>query len=103
VLEISRRIDSEQAHGEFIGVMKLSAQGARQFLSEFDRAEAMHAGQLYREGRSFERAYLIDLLSEMLERDALMFRENTAGGYMEIDTLEDLRMAETWWRNRPTK
>jgi choline kinase len=103
VLEISRRIDSEQAHGEFIGVMKLSAQGARQFLSEFDGAEAMHAGQLYREGRSFERAYLIDLLSEMLERDALMFRENTAGGYMEIDTLEDLRMAETWWRNRPTK
>jgi hypothetical protein len=33
----------------------------------------------------------------MLEAGALMRRENTAGGYMEIDTGQDLAMAEQWW------
>ena len=26
-----------------------------------------------------------------------MHRENTAGGYMEIDTGQDLAMAQGWW------
>jgi choline kinase len=102
VVELCRRIPSERADGEFIGVMKLSPSGAHQFLSEFDRAQASYAGGPFREGRSFEKAYLIDLLQDMLERDALMHRENTEGGYMEIDTLEDLSMAEKWWRSRPS-
>jgi choline kinase len=98
VLELSRRIPAEQSQGEFIGVMKLSSSGARQLLASFDGAKARHAGQTYREGRSFERAYLIDLLAEMLEQGTAMFREDTPGGYMEIDTLEDLELSSGWWR-----
>ena len=49
------------------------------------------------QGRSFERAYLIDLLAELLEGGTAMYRENTAGCYMEIDTLQDLSFAESWW------
>jgi choline kinase len=101
VVEISRRIPSEAAQGEFIGVMKLTAHGAAELCARFDEAEARYAGSLFREGRSFERAYLIDLLSHMLETGNPMEREDTAGGYMEIDTLEDLALAETWWRERP--
>ena len=101
VVRLSRHIASEQAQGEFIGVMKLSAGGAREFLDAFDAAQARFAGRTFREGRSFERAYLIDLLQAMLENGAVMHRENTAGGYMEIDTLEDLSHAEQWWRERP--
>ncbi|MGH8311169.1 MAG: NTP transferase domain-containing protein, partial [Steroidobacteraceae bacterium] len=101
VVRLSRHIASEQAQGEFIGVMKLSAAGAREFLDAFDAAKASFAGRTFREGRSFERAYLIDLLQVMLEQGSVMHRENTAGGYMEIDTLEDLAHAEQWWRERP--
>jgi L-glutamine-phosphate cytidylyltransferase len=101
VVELSRKIPSERADGEFIGVMKLTREGARQFLSAFDVARAEFSGRVYREGRSFEKAYLIDLLADMLERGAAMHRENTRGGYMEIDTLEDLAQAERWWRERP--
>ncbi len=100
VLELSRRIESERASGEFIGVMKLTAAGAGAFLSAFDRAEKLFAGREYREGRSFEKAYLIDLLADMLEQGVVMHREDTAGGYMEIDTLEDLGHAERWWIER---
>ena len=100
VVELSRKIASESASGEFIGVMKLSRQGAAEFLSAFDRAAASHAGKVWREGRSFERAYLIDLLQDMLEQGSVMHREDTPGGYMELDTLEDLEAAARWWHSR---
>ena len=80
--------------------MKLSADGARLFCDAFDRARAEFAGRTFREGRSFEKAYLIDLLQHMLEQGIVMHRVDTLGGYMEIDTLQDLAMAETWWNER---
>lgn len=101
VVELSRHIASEQADGEFIGVMKASALGAAQLLSAFDSAERSYGGAQFREGRSFQKAYLIDLLAEMLERGVPMHREDTHGGYMEIDTQQDLAMSEQWWNERP--
>ncbi|MCC6551634.1 MAG: phosphocholine cytidylyltransferase family protein [Polyangiaceae bacterium] len=98
VVELSRRIPSEEAAGEFIGVMKLSAAGAGELVRAFDAAQAEFAGRVFREGRSFEKAYLIDLLQHMLEGGAAMHRVDTHGGYMEIDTLEDASLAEGWWR-----
>ena len=97
VIEISRTIDSETADGEFIGVMKLSPDGARVFTDAFQRAERAYGAGMFREGRSFQKAYLLDLLQEMLEAGASMRREDIAGGYMEIDTTQDLAMAATWW------
>ncbi len=101
VLELSRRIDSEEASGEFIGVAKLTAAGAKQLVDAFDAVAARAPEGVWREGRSFQKAYLIDLLQHMLESGTEMHRENTRGGYMEIDTLEDLALAESWWQERP--
>jgi choline kinase len=101
VVKLSRRIPSEEASGEFIGVMKLSSAGVTRFLAAFDQAEATFAGKTFREGRSFEKAYLIDLLAFMLERGETMGHADTAGGYMEIDTLEDESLASEWWESRP--
>lgn len=97
VVRLSRRIPSEEASGEFIGVMKASSAGAKRLVEAFDAAKARDAGGEYREGRSFQKAYLIDLLQEMLERGEPMHRVDTHGGYMEIDTLEDASLAERWW------
>ncbi|HVY29757.1 MAG TPA: phosphocholine cytidylyltransferase family protein [Polyangiaceae bacterium] len=101
VVELSRTIPSEQAEGEFIGVMKQTPAGAGEFLAAFDRAERSYGGGQFREGRSFQKAYLIDLLAEMLEQGSSMQREDTHGGYMEIDTVQDLSMSEKWWNERP--
>jgi choline kinase len=98
IVELSRRIPSDRATGEFIGVMKLSPAGAASFLAAFDAARAEFAGREFREGRSFEKAYLIDLLQQMLEGGADLRKVDTHGGYMEIDTLEDASLAESWWR-----
>jgi choline kinase len=100
VMSVSRRIPSEQAFGEFVGVMKATKIGARKLLDAFDEAQRRHGGSQFREGRSFEKAYLIDLLEDMLERGVAMHHEDTVGGYMELDTLEDLAAAEKWWNTR---
>ena len=97
VVEVSRRIPTDQAHGEFIGVMKASPRGAARILQAFDEAATQFGGKTFREGRSFEKAYLIDLLQHMLEQGEVMHHVDTDGGYMEIDTLEDAALAETWW------
>jgi L-glutamine-phosphate cytidylyltransferase len=98
IIELSRRVDSDRADGEFIGVMKLTPSGAETLASAYDRAHATYAGKPYREGRTFERAYLIDLLAELSEAKVPLFREITAGGYMEIDTQQDLTYSDRWWR-----
>ena len=98
VIELSRRIPSDEASGEFIGVTKFSAEGAREMVAAFDEARARHAGTPWREGRTFERAYLIDLFQDMIEHGSAFHRVDTHGGYMEIDTREDLASAAKWWR-----
>jgi choline kinase len=100
VLELGRQIPSSAASGEFIGVMKATPRGAEQLMTAYDAAHQRWAGRTYREGRTFERAYLIDLLAEMLEAGVAMERENTHGSYMEIDTRQDLALAERWWSER---
>jgi choline kinase len=100
VVELSRRIPSDRAQGEFIGVMKVTGRGARDLLTAFEQARTQYEGRTFREGRTFEKAYLIDLLAEMLDAGAEMHRVDTPGGYMELDTLEDLAAAERWWNTR---
>jgi len=98
VVEISRTIRSEEASGEFIGVTKFTKEGAAELLQAFDRASEQFAGRVFREKRTFERAYLIDLFQNMLEKGSAFHRVDTHGGYMEIDTLEDESLAASWWQ-----
>jgi choline kinase len=97
IVEMSRTIAPEKASGEFIGVTKFSANGARELIEAFDVAKARFAGQVYREKRTFERAYLIDLFQDMIEKGSTFHRVDTDGGYMEIDTLQDESMSASWW------
>jgi choline kinase len=101
VVELSRRIASDQASGEFIGVAKFNRQGARELTDAYDTVQRQWSGKTWREGRTFERAYLIDLFQHMIEGGSAFHRVDTHGGYMEIDTGEDLACAEKWWRESP--
>jgi choline kinase len=98
IVELSRNIPADQATGEFIGVMRLTAAGAARFLAAFDQVAATHADQpVFRDGRSFQKAYLIDLLQHMIEAGESLHCLPIHGGYMEIDTTEDAACAESWW------
>jgi choline kinase len=97
VVELSRTIPSEKAAGEFVGVAKFTPTGVAEFLDAFDKARAEFAGKVFREKRTFEKAYLIDLFQDMLEKGSAFHRVGVHGGYMEIDTLQDESFAAEWW------
>jgi L-glutamine-phosphate cytidylyltransferase len=97
VIEISRKVRPEDAAGEFVGVAKFTPRGAAELCGAFDRARERSGGGVFREGRTFERAYLIDLLQDMIENGSTFHRADTHGGYMEIDTVQDRDLAPSWW------
>lgn len=99
IVELARTLAPESAPAEFTGVMKLTPNGVRGFLSAFDLAQARYAGKVFRGGRTFEKAYLLDLLEEWRQAGQPLRAVLTPGGYMEIDTQQDLGLAEQWRRD----
>jgi L-glutamine-phosphate cytidylyltransferase len=97
VVEVSRTIPSEKASGEFIGVTKFTADGAKELITAYYEAKAKETTL---GDRPFEKAYLIHLFQWMIARGATFHRVDTPGGYMEIDTLQDIALAKAWWEGR---
>ena len=98
VTRVHRAIAPPEAHGEYTGIAKFSAAGARQLCDAFHRARARFAGQPFREAAVFEKAYLIHLYQEMIEAGVVMAHADTPGNYMEVDTQEDFDLARRHWR-----
>ena len=97
VLEVNRAIDPSVASGEYIGVARFSARGARSLREHYQRVKAAHAGQIWKDGTPFEKAYLIHLFQEMLGAGLAFHMVTTDGEYMEIDTEEDFALANARW------
>jgi L-glutamine-phosphate cytidylyltransferase len=98
VIRVSRTIPPDEAHGEYIGVARFTPAGAALFREEFQRAREQYAGQPFQAARVFEKAYLIDLFQEMLDRGHALHKVDTHGGYMEVDTTQDYFLAQRDWR-----
>ena len=97
LLRISREIPESDAHGEFIGVARFSATGAAQLMEHYRRCRRQFTGQPWGAAAAFEKAYLIQLLDEMLTQGVLMEHVDTPGGYIEIDTQQDFEHAREHW------
>ena len=97
VIEVCRDIESENATGEFIGVTKFTSAGAKELVEAYDVARM---SEKTLGDRPFEKAYLIHLFQWMIDRGSEFHRVDTPGGYMELDTLEDLELAQDWWEGR---
>ena len=59
--------------------------------------KAEYAGQIWKDGTPFEKAYLIHLYQEMLDAGLALHMVTTDGEYMEIDTEEDFALANARW------
>ncbi len=97
VVRVHRGIPSNDAHGEYTGIAKFTSAGATQLREHYHRARASNAGKAYREAALFEKAYLIHLLQDMIEREVRMAHADSAGCYMEVDTQQDFELARRFW------
>jgi choline kinase len=97
VTDVHRDIESAAADGEYIGVAKCTPRGAAQLKEHYHRVQRDFAGKPWREAKVFEKAYLILLFQEMIERGVPIHMVPTHGDYMEIDTEEDYALANRDW------
>ena len=82
-----------QKIGEFLGIIKLSKKGAMYFLEKYLKLKNSHKG-VFHSSPSFQKAYLTDMLQEIVDSKMIVYPIVTKGLWMEIDTAEDLKRAE---------
>ena len=85
--------------GGYLGLMKFASKGLTSLQAALQAAEA---GATMR-GRSFEALYMTDLLQMMSDAGADIRPVFTERGWFEVDTPEDLRLAETLMHVDPTR
>jgi phosphoenolpyruvate phosphomutase len=97
VERVYRTIPYEDATGEFIGVAKFSAKGAAQLGEHYHHRKREYWDKPYREAAQFQKAYLIHLFQDMIEQGVPFGHADTHGNYREIDTQEDMDLAQRGW------
>ena len=91
-----RALPADQAWGEFIGLARLSAAGARLFRATWaELTERYHgrADQPFERAPTFRQAYLTDLLQHLIHGGQRIEPVAIRGEWREIDTVQDLQRA----------
>jgi choline kinase len=97
VQRVQRSIAYEDATGEFIGVAKFSARGGEMLREHYHARRREFWDKPWREAAQFQKAYLIHLFQDMIERGVVFGHADTHGNYREIDTQEDMDLAQRGW------
>ncbi len=93
ILKIKKNIKeskSTQKLGEFIGLMKLSKNGAKIFVEKYEHLLKSHKGK-FQNAPSLKKAYLTDMIQELIDSEFLVEPIIIDGKWYEIDTPEDLQ------------
>ena len=94
VLKIGKVITSKQdVFGEFIGMLKLSPRGAEIFKLHFNRAKKIFWDKPFQRSQTFQKAYITDLIQDMVEMGVSIHCVIIERGWKEIDTVEDYEKA----------
>jgi choline kinase len=94
VIKIGKVITSKNdVYGEFIGMMKLSPRGADIIKLHFNRAKKIFWDQPFQRSKTFQKAYITDLIQDMVDLGVNVHCVIIEKGWKEIDTVEDYEKA----------
>jgi len=85
--------DKEEVHGEFIGMMKLSHLGSEIFKQNFHRTKKLYWNKPFQRAKVFQKAYLTDMIQELVDIGIKVHCVIIERGWKEIDTVEDYEKA----------
>jgi len=91
ITKIKKNLNFIENHqlGEFLGIMKLSDLGLNKFLDVFEKLNSSHEGKFH-DAPSFQKAYLTDMIDELIQTNEVVNPIFIDGVWFEIDTIEDL-------------
>ena len=94
ILQIKKNIQNEKFRiGEFLGIMKFSNSGCQVFIKKYEDALKKYNNSFH-SATSISKAYLTDMIQELIECKVKVTPIFISGKWCEIDTLEDLKNAE---------
>lgn len=85
--------EKDDVHGEFIGMLKLSPRGAEILKRHFHRAKKMFWDKPYQRAKVFQKAYITDIIQDMVDLGVPVHCVIIERGWREIDTVEDYEKA----------
>lgn len=99
IVEIRKNIENKNNNvAEFLGIMKLSEQGGDIFIKKYENA--FHKGKKkFHDASSISKAYLTDMLQELIDQGVKIEPVFISGKWSEIDTMQDLKRAEKLFSN----
>jgi len=94
ILQIKKNIQNKKSRvGEFLGIMKFSNYGCELFLKKYDDA-LKKFNTSFHDATSISKAYLTDMIQELIDSKVDVVPIFISGRWCEIDTLQDLKNAE---------
>ena len=86
-------VEPGEAHGEFIGLARFSSSGAEAMKAAYNEVLNERPGAPFQRASSLKTAYLNDMLQELVDRGHMVTTVDIDGGWIEIDTPQDLEEA----------
>jgi NDP-sugar pyrophosphorylase family protein len=93
VIKIGKNISPDEMTHEFIGIAKFSKEGARKLIQIYEDLVENHEGRFH-ESDNLDMASDTDILQELIDRGIKVSIYETNGGWIEIHTEKDIKIAE---------
>lgn len=102
IVKISKFMNPDIAYGEFIGLAKFTRKGAETLIRNYRRIRTSQwcgfkKFQRFHDAISIDKAYLTDMLQELIDRGYAIYNVDVNSGWLEIDTPQDLQIARRIW------
>ena len=99
ITKIKKNIQNENNNvGEFLGIIKFSPEGSELFVKKYEELIKTHDG-IFRQAPSISKAYLTDMIQELIDSKMEVEPVLILGKWCEIDTIQDLKNAEKLFRS----
>ena len=85
--------EKEEVHGEFIGMIKLNHHGCEILKQNFHRVKKFFWNKPFQRAKIFQKAYLTDMIQELVDIGVKVHCVIIERGWKEIDTVEDYKKA----------
>ena len=94
IIKIKKNIQNENNDiGEFLGIIKFSPKGSELFVKKHEELIKTHTG-IFQQASSISKAYLTDMIQELIDSEINVEPVLISGKWCEIDTKQDLKNAE---------
>ena len=84
--------------GEFLGIVKFTEDGGKIFVQKYEELLSKNK-EKFHESPSVLKAYLTDMLQELIDCDVKIEPVFISGKWCEIDTMQDVKRAENKFKN----